>query len=286
MSPILLGHSNLKLMLLSIGLLVSMIFFGGYILGFEKSNDQWRANLVPVEIDLPNAGASALAIPHPQIPEFEEPGATIDVDSVDETENQAVVVAANNSDAYTGVVETTTVKEAVKLVIEQVSNESVEEMTVAEAVIEELTAEVSGEVNQTTAQAVESDSIAAIKETRLVLLAIVSGLDEPSPSEPEIESLAEQAGEAITIVDDASKETARYSIQVGMFSNFKNANARVEQLLKANLNAYLHNYKNKKDEARYNVRFGYFSSFKIGLKALNIYEKNFAGSGYVARIER
>ena len=71
-----------------------------------------------------------------------------------------------------------------------------------------------------------------------------------------------------------------------MYSNFDNADAKVSQLLDLNLNAYLNEYQNKKDETRYNVRFGYFASFASAQQALDIYQQNYAESGYIARIER
>ncbi|MDH5612732.1 MAG: SPOR domain-containing protein [Gammaproteobacteria bacterium] len=91
---------------------------------------------------------------------------------------------------------------------------------------------------------------------------------------------------AASIVDDADAETATYSIQVGMYSNFENAEIKVSQLLNSNLNAYLDEYQNSKNETRYNVRFGYFASFASAQQALTIYEKSYADSGYIARIER
>ena len=288
MSPILLDHPKLKWVFLAVGLLVIMMFFGGYILGFEKSNNKWIAQLEPVEIALPNADDSALAVVEAQKPEFEEPGASIDVDSVDEDSHFLAV--ADNSDAYSGIVESTVIKVAmakpVKPMIDHAMKGPAEKISTLKVVTDNASAEVSSEINDTNEQAVVSDNIAAINETRKALLAIVSGIDGSSQKESEIAASSDTASEALIMVEDASEETARYSIQVGMYSSAENAQAKVEQLLNANLNAYLRNYKNKNDEVRYNVRFGYFSSFKRGLKALNIYEKNFAGSGYVARIER
>ena len=289
MSPILLDHPKLKWILMAVGLLVVMMFFGGYILGFEKSNNKWIAQLEPVKMALPNADDTSLVVVEAQTPEFEEPGASIDVDSVDDTDNHALAVA-NNSDAYTGIIDSTVIKVAmakpVKLMIDQAMKEPAEEISTLKVVTENVSTEVNIVINDITEKAVVSDSIAAINETRKALLAIVSGIDGSPQNELEIAASSDAANEALTMVDDASEETGRYSIQVGMYSSAENAQAKVDQLLNANLNAYLRNYKNKKDEVRYNVRFGYFSSFKIGLKALNIYEKNFAGSGYVARIER
>ncbi|MCW8831026.1 MAG: SPOR domain-containing protein [Gammaproteobacteria bacterium] len=71
---------------LSIVLLVAMTFMAGYILGFEKSNNKWLARLNPFEIALPAAVVTDQAALEVQVPEHEEPGASIDVDSADAEE--------------------------------------------------------------------------------------------------------------------------------------------------------------------------------------------------------
>ena len=110
---------------------------------------------------------------------------------------------------------------------------------------------------------------------------------EPGAGQTEKEpASAAPADRTASIVEDASADTANYAIQVGMYSSFENAEARVSQLLNSNLNAYLNEYQNKKDETRYNVRFGYFASFASAQQALNIYQMSEAGTGYIARIER
>ena len=288
MSPVLLDHRNLKWIWLSVVLLSFLTFFGGYILGFEKSNNKWMAKLDPMEITLPNAIISELIAVEQQTPEFEEPGASIDVDSVDEADNNVVSVA-NNPDAYTGVVEPVAIKVAViksvKPVIESVRKRPSEEIRTVKVVAEESSAKAISEINETTVQAVGPVNVAVIGETDQAPLSIVSEASGLLQNASEIEPLPEQAIEALAIIDDASEETARYSIQVGMYSDFNNAANKVEELLNLNLSAYLNQYQNRKDETRYNVRFGYFSSFSRGQQALDIYGKIFSDSGYVARIE-
>lgn len=235
MSPVLLDHRNLKWIWLSVGLLGFLTFFGGYITGFEKSNNKWMAKLDPVEIALPAVEASAMDAVAAQPPEVEEPGAYIDVDSVDDADN-GLLTAASDPDAYTGVAETTETKAAIQ-------------------------ASVKPPVKQASQQV------------------------KPEAAPP-AETLTVQANEISSIVEDATQETARYSIQVGMYSNFGNADAKVSQLLNSNLNAYIHEFQNKKDETRYNVRFGYFGSFASAQQALTIYQQDYAESGYIARIER
>lgn len=224
MSPVLLDHRNLKWVWTCIALFVFMAFCSGYIFGFEKSNRQWMAKIDPVEITLPAVAATTLAEVEEQIPEFEEPGANIDVGSADEQ------VRVDGP-----LIKTPLVTEAEADVIEPAVLESDPEET---------------------------------------------GFNEAADQVAEIE-------EAMTeIVDNASEEDARYSIQVGMYKKIDNAANRVEELLSENLNAYIHEYKNTNDETRYNVRFAYFSSFSSAGEALKIYQQHYVGSGYIARIKR
>ena len=245
MSPVLLDHRNLKWIWLSVGLFAFMTFFAGYILGFEKSNNKWMSKLDPMEITLPDVLLSDLNSSEQQIPESQEPGANIDVDSADEADDD-IVAAVNNSDMYTGVVTSAAAGVLAKEVVKPVTVISKQEV-----LVEDPSTEAGSDIN---------------------LL--------------EIEPSSEQIIAALTIVDDATEETARYSIQVGMYKSFDNAASKVEKLINSDLSAYINDYKNKQDETRYNVRFGYFSSFSSGQQALAIYENNFAGSGYVARIQR
>jgi cell division septation protein DedD len=243
MSPVLLDHRNLKWIWLSVALLAFLTFFAGYIFGFEKSNNKWMAKLDPVEIALPEELASSLLDVEAQPPEVEEPGGSIDVDSADDADTD-LMPAANDPDAYTGVVETVSIKAAI-------------------------------------AEPVKP----AIKQASKMPAGLVQSQPQAAPSS---EPLTDQPTALTSIVDDADAdaETARYSIQVGMYSSFENADIIVSQLLNSELNAYLDEYQNKKNETRYNVRFGYFASFASAQQALNIYQQNYADSGYIARIER
>ena len=250
MSPVLLDHRNLKWIWLSVGLLVAMTFFGGYIMGFEKSNNKWLARLDPVEITLPNALVSDLMAVEPQTPEIEEPGASIDVDSVDESAVEKVLAIMPDIE-----------DKPVKLMLESNAEDA-------------------------SRQANTTEKLAAMSETESAPSDRVSGIGGPAQDEQDAELSSEPSIEATSIVDDASEETARYSIQVGMYRSFDNAASKVELLINLNLSAYLQEYKNKNDETRYNVRFGYFNAFSNAEQALKIYQQNYSGSGYIARFVR
>ena len=241
MSPVLLDHRNLKWICLSVSLFILMGFLAGYILGFEKSNNKWLDRLDPTEITLPNVLISDLAAVEPQIPEIEEPGANIDVDSVD--------------------------------------GSVVEEVTVIEPVM----------ARPVNTSLPDEQKLALISNNAEAVSTQIIAIEKSVPVEEAMgfaESLPESSIEVDSIVDDASEETARYSVQVGMYRSFDNAATKVEALLNSGLSAYINDYKNKNDEPRYNVRFGYFQSFSNAGQALKIYQQNYSGSGYIARFVR
>ena len=84
-------------------------------------------------------------------------------------------------------------------------------------------------------------------------------------------------------VQSIDMDKVNYSIQVGMYGNIINAENMVKMLLVQNLNAYISDYKNKKDEVRYNVRFGYFQDKPSAISKLNRYKTLGNGDGYLVR---
>lgn len=256
MSPVLLDHSNLKWIWLSVGLLSFLIFFIGYIAGFEKSNNKWMSKLDPVEISIPNSENLAVAAAAEPVSLSVEPGENIDVDSVEEGEFDPFSIV-NNADAHT------------------IGS------TVPSATLE---------LEPSNSAAQESLNINTIRDTKTTLLNVVSNLDSLVLNEqivaPSAKEVFDELPDMTSIVEDADEKTAKFSIQVGMYSSFDNATSKAAELLNRDLNAYLDEYKNKNNETRYRVRFGYFSSFKSAGMALDVYVKSFAGSGYVASIDR
>ena len=65
-----------------------------------------------------------------------------------------------------------------------------------------------------------------------------------------------------------------------------NALRRLSELESLQLSAYVNEHTNKREEIRYTVRFGYFKNKSSALAALDVFEQNLSGSGYVARIRR
>jgi cell division septation protein DedD len=95
-----------------------------------------------------------------------------------------------------------------------------------------------------------------------------------------------ESGSQTEIMDTANAEDARYTIQVGAFADSQNAIRRMSELESENLSAYTNGYRNKRDELRFNVRFGYFNNKSSALTALNSFQQNMSGSGYIVRIRR
>lgn len=107
-------------------------------------------------------------------------------------------------------------------------------------------------------------------------------------SESEAEAkLATAEGTASQILDDASRDDARYSIQIGIYGSKNNASKQVDSLSAQHLSGYYQTYQNQNDEARYRVRFGYFSSYTSASHALEIWNKNHPDSrSYIVRLLR
>ena len=274
LAPVLLDHSSLKWLWLSVFLLFVTAFLGGYIFGFEKAENRWLAKLDPMELSLPEVVALSQTEVEAQKPLIEEPGASIDVDSVDDPVADNVVAV---------------IKPAVQVVASAVAanNEKKEKIVKPVQAVNEKVSMASPKVIVETAK-LEDD-----KED--VVSTISSQVKEMPVSEDVALAMggppADNSGEvisteALNIVDTATEETARYSIQMGVYSDFNNAENKVEELLNLNLSAYMSQYQNQKDETRYNVRFGHFSSFSSARQALNIYGQHFVGSGYITRLKR
>ena len=262
--PTLLDHRSYKLLLATLILFSFGSFVFGYISGYEKAEDVLLAEVDSQEMLLPQIDISQLAQVEAQPPEVEEPGASIDVDSVgaDAEATTALkpalddkkVVPAKNPVAPNPVAKQVEVITTPKTDVVEVEKENLDSAVML-ASLDPVPPEVVLGVGGPPAEAEQ-------------------GMDEPRAT-----------GEQL-IVDDATMETGRYSIQVGMYSSFDNAANRVEELLNNNLNAYIQDYKNSKGETRYNVRFGYFASLTSARQALAVFENNHAGSGYIARINR
>ncbi len=213
----------------------------------------------------------ALALPRPahadteayeaQQPQSLAPGADIDVDSPD-----AAAVGRDGettSDAGLPYAQT-----GVDAVIKQTTDS-----------IESPVADVEAE------QAGQPMQLASLNASAAVFENSNDSVLDGAQDEP-LQADEDASGAAPAITDTATAEDARYTIQVGVFAEANNALRRVSELEALQLSAYTSSYTNQRDEIRFNVRFGYFSNKSSALAALEIFEQQLSGSGYVKRIRR
>ena len=78
-------------------------------------------------------------------------------------------------------------------------------------------------------------------------------------------------------------DNIKYSIQVGMYGRLVNAENMMKMLQVEQYEAYITDYKNKKNETRYNVRFGYFQDKKSALTSLEKFKSDNNGDGYLVK---
>jgi cell division septation protein DedD len=82
---------------------------------------------------------------------------------------------------------------------------------------------------------------------------------------------------------DLKLRDIKYSVQVGMYGRLYNADNMVKMLQAQQFDAYISDYKNKKNEVRYNVRFGYFTNRKSAIQRLKKFKDDQVGDGYLVR---
>jgi len=75
----------------------------------------------------------------------------------------------------------------------------------------------------------------------------------------------------------------RYTIQAGTYSRLENAQIMLGQLQQQQLDAYLTDYRNRKNQIRYNVRFGAFASKKTAREQLAQYLGQAGRDAYIVK---
>lgn len=83
------------------------------------------------------------------------------------------------------------------------------------------------------------------------------------------------------IIDTATKDNAKFTIQVGLYGIKINAERRVQDLIDKQLSGHLTSFINNKGDTLYNVRFGYFLDKASVDEALEIYQQKHTGEGYI-----
>lgn len=255
MAPVLLDHRSQRKLVITMVLVLVVIFLCGYVMGFKKAEVKLASHVDTVALALAKPVEGTAADIEPQRPMLPEPGETIDVDRVDDEQVASVNGIINLAQA------------AQSETSEKLSQTAMKKTVL----IADQTAE-QNDVEEKQAQ------LTVASHPMGIGVPIGGPIGGPAQSDP-------GQGTVQLIQDNATEDSATYSIQVGMYGQLENAEQKVEELIANDLSAYLTDYTNKKNEIRYNVRFGYFADRKSARQALATYEKELSGSGYIVRLE-
>jgi cell division septation protein DedD len=247
-----------------------VVFSGGYYIGHQQADSGKGVELdKTIALALPGPAHADTAEYEPQIPQAQMPGAYIDVDRPDETtagnSRQQAVTQAHNTGAD----------------VENVINETTS--TIETPAVSDTATVQDHQQLQLASLAVTPEVFKTANDTDVIHKAEV-----PTINTGDNQQLSDglEPGVQTRIIDTATAEEARYTIQVGAFANSQNAIRRMSELESQHLSAYTEGYTNKRNELRFNVRFGYFKDKSSALAALNSFEQNMSGSGYIASIRR
>ena len=275
MAPLLLDHRSLFRAGLYLGLCGVLIFFGGYYTGYQKAAQNGDIAMSrTMALALPGAALADASEFEPQVPATTEPGVDIDVDSP----GNHVAAMTHSHD-----IDTDATRPGV--VSEQSHASTVDNQVQAVALQKETAVSNNNAIEpaiSSSKNASESASIVNKVETEKPDLQLASLKVTPEVLESTDDAMSLQN----QVIDTADANSARYTIQVGMYADMGNAERRVSELEEQQLSAYIDTYTNKQDKERFNVRFGYFNSMSSARKALAVYEKQFSGSGYIASMRR
>lgn len=266
-SPLLIKHSNIKWLAMATLSSVFMVFISGYLLGYHKS----ETNLM--------TGSTRMALNVPEVPKQLE----VELEALLSQQNEPV-----SSDAQAS------------MEIEQPENadDRVVRIEMAETAIENSPAQKDTPVN--TGSVVTQINVPAenvnekIVESLPVFVkrsvepptivqnrtSVTVPMGGPAPTDPgQDDSLA-------VLRDNATEETALYTLQVGIYRSLENAERRVEALREVDLNSYMNDYIGKSNRVLYNVRIGHYAGYRSASEALAMYQQEMDGTGYVVRFRR
>jgi cell division septation protein DedD len=268
MTPVLLDQRSIFKAGITLSLGMLAVFFTGYYIGLQKADFGRGMGLnKTIALALPRPAHADTAQYEPLTPQAQLPGADIDVDSPEAT--AAVIETRQVDAAQVGTAETK-----------------------VETAIEETTQQIEN------AAASANDTKQHNDQLQLASLSVAAEVFETGANTAVIQQPDNQAGavkdelhlsgsaEQPLIIDTASAEDARYTIQVGVFAAAGNAIRRMSELEAHKLSAYTDGYTNQRNQLRFNVRFGYFNNKASAVAALNDFEQHLSGSGYVTRIRR
>ena len=270
MTPILLDQTSIFRAGVAVSFTMLVVFSSGYYIGQQKAESGKGMELNrTIALALPGPAHADTTEYGPQIPREQIPGAYIDVDSPDET-------TAGINGKQQAVTKTHRAVADVENVINETTS-TIETPAVSDVAVQD------DQQLHLASLTVTPDVFQAANDTD-----VIHKTDDQAVNKVDNQHTSGtiEAGAQAEIIDTATAEDARYTIQVGAFADSQNAIRRMSELESLNLSAYTDGYTNKSNELRFNVRFGYFKDKSSALAALNSFEQIMSGSGYIARIRR
>ena len=270
MTPILLDQTSIFRAGMAVSVSMLVVFFSGYYIGHQKADPGKGMELnKTIALALPGPALADTAEYQPHIPQQQIPGAYIDVDSPDET-------TAGINSRQQAVTKTDGAGADVEMVINETTS------TIETPAVSDVRAVQDNQQLHLASLGITAD-VSSKGDTD-----VINKPDEQAKNTGGDQHISGniESGSYTEIIDTANAEDARYTIQVGAFADSQNAIRRMSELESMNLSAYTDGYTNKHNELRFNVRFGYFRDKSSALAALNSFEQNMTGSGYIARIRR
>lgn len=274
MTPVLLDQNSLLKAGITAIMVVAGVFVSGYTIGYRSAESGKGVDLnKTMVLALPKPAHADLSAFEPLTPQVQIPGAEIDVDrpelAVDSTEQSPAIAVNQAEQQFAAVIAETT--------------RAIEVSALTDAPADQALRGDSQQHRRRRSDAITASGFDASHD---------NGKGGPGVRQTQHADATPAAakssatGTGLGIVDTASADQARYTIQVGVFSNTDNATRKKTELETRQLSAYINEYRNKSDQARFNVRFGYFKDKSSATAALSRFEQDMSGSGYVTRIRR
>ena len=262
MTPLLLDQRSLFKAGIAVSLGMLAVFSAGYYLGLQKTGLGGSIGLNrTIALALPKPAHADTDETESRISAVQSHGATVDNDSLDDT-------GATEKQAAAGSEVDIAIQQANGLINKPAADDDTTRQQSANLQLASLAVQPA---------LLNSGNEANSKQQANAL----TDLADEQPSK----ALTDAARQSL-IIDTATAEDARYTIQVGVFADSENALRRMSELESQHLSAYTEGYRNGRKQLRFNVRFGYFRDKASAVAALNRFEQDLSGTGYVTRIRR
>jgi len=269
MAPILIDHRGLVKIACTSLLTSVFIFVSGFLLGYQRAAVVYHTGSETASLTLPDQVFSAALDIEPQKPEVIVAGEEIDVDQPQTSDVAKNNTPEINSDSVISE-QTLSVKSIEKPLPEKSSvtvNKDSDTNTYSGYRVNDFT-DKAGINNR------KDDDVSEIGND-----AQVYGHQQHNEiAAKEISSMQRRTA------NSKVRNKINYSIQVGTFGRFGNAENMVKTLQAQNLDAYVSEHHNKKNKTLYNVRFGYFIDKGTAVAALDEYRNSQRGDGYLVKL--